>query len=740
MSKESIPHSKEIADFFFRDLFVSDEERCSLARMDNCQKSSFWILKRGFAIHPDFQAEQNYIDKAFAILDQAHLQAKKLHGMVESGQGGTHQARFERDVISDQVNKRLSQLDIGDASLVFGRIDQENSGQSETFYIGRVAIWDKQQDPITVDWRAPIAEGFYRATGKHPMGLIRRRHFATRKDVLLGIEDEFFGEDIVDDSDGPIFKGRMTLAATMEQARTGRLGDIVATIQGEQDEIIRSPLSGMLIVQGGPGTGKTVVALHRAAYLLYTYRFPLEGQGVLVVGPNRVFLTYIEQVLPSLGEAGVRLAVLTDLIPRVKVRGYDSENIAAIKGSNKMELVVRNAIHDRQRPIRDNLRIGYGLQRLSLTVSQTQQIINEAQRRFRNHNSARQFVRDQIFQKLALSSKHQLIDPEKLQNDLASALLIRETLEWMWPSLNAEHLIHDLFGSRALLRSAAGNHLTNDEIAALYRPRSSHATEVDWTSEDVPILDEAQAQLGPRAGYKEEETIRTYGHIVVDEAQDLSPMKLRMLKRRSLNGSMTLVGDIAQATGAWAHDNWEGMIEALSQKSGYRFSQLTVGYRLPQPTMDVANRLLRDTQFGFNPPVAVREMGDKPQFVSVETPARLSATVVALVRSELEKLGPGYLAVIVPDAYLDIMSDSLNSSGIRHGLVDAGALEDQVTLVPVSLVKGLEVDVAVVVEPDKIITGEKNGLRALYVALTRATQRLTIVHTSPLPESLMSED
>ncbi len=706
--------------------------------MVNCQKPPFLLdgEEKVVTVHPDFEAEQDYISNAFMVLNRSHLQAQKLHDMVESGKGGTHQARFERDVISDQVNKRLSQLDIGDASLVFGRIDQGDANHIETFYVGRIAVWDEQQDPITVDWRAPIAEGFYRATGKHPMGLTRRRHFATRKSVLLGIEDEFFGDDIVDDSDGPVFKGRMTLAATMEQARTGRLGDIVATIQGEQDEIIRSPLSGLLIVQGGPGTGKTVVALHRAAYLLYTHRFPLEGQGVLVVGPNRVFLTYIEQVLPSLGEAGVRLAVLSDLIPRAKVQGFDTEDVAAIKGSNEMEHVVRRAIQDRQRPIRNDLRIGYGLQRLSLSVTQSREIISEARRRYRNHNSGRSFVRDQVFKKLAESSKHQSLDPEKLKNDLAATLEIRETLEWMWPSLTAEHLIHDLFGSHSLLRSAAGRYLSEDATQALYRPRSPHASQVNWTSHDVPILDEAQAQLGPRSGYKEEETIRTYGHIVVDEAQDLSPMELRMLNRRSLNGSMTLVGDIAQATGAWAHDNWEGIVGALSHKSGTRFFQLTVGYRLPQPTMDVANRLLRDTQFGFNPPIAVREIGDEPRFVHIDTPARLSATVVALVRAELDKLGPGYLAVIVPDKYLEMMSDSLNSSGIEHGLVDAGALENQVTLVPVSLVKGLEVDSAIVVEPAEIIDGELNGLRALYVALTRATQRLIIAHAYPLPTPL----
>ena len=238
-------------------------------------------------IHPDFQTEQDYINKAYSVLARAHDEAKKLHKNVESGKGGTHQARFEKDVIADQVNKRLSQLDIGDASLVFGRIDQRNEDdENETFYIGRIAVWDESQDPITVDWRAPISESFYRATGRQPMGLTRRRHFASRGEKLLGIEDEFFGDDIIDDSSTPYFKGRMTLATTMEQARSGRLGDIIATIQGEQDEIIRAPLPGVLIVQGGPGTGKTVVALHRAAYLLYTHRFPLQGQGVLVVGPK----------------------------------------------------------------------------------------------------------------------------------------------------------------------------------------------------------------------------------------------------------------------------------------------------------------------------------------------------------------------------------------------------------------------------------------------------------------------
>ena len=269
--------------------------------------------------------------------------------MVESGQGGTHQARFERDVIQEQVNKRVSQLDIGDASLVFGRLDLADEREGETFYIGRVAVWDQDQEPITVDWRAPVAEPFYRATGRAPMGLARRRHFASRGATLLGVEDEDFGGGLDSEPNGPVLKGAATLAITMEQARTGRLGDIIATIQSEQDEIIRAPIPGVLVVQGGPGTGKTVVALHRAAYLLYTHRFPLEGQGVLVIGPNRLFLTYVEQVLPSLGEAGVQLAVLSDLVPRVRVRGFDPEDVARVKGDPALSHVLLQATKDRER-------------------------------------------------------------------------------------------------------------------------------------------------------------------------------------------------------------------------------------------------------------------------------------------------------------------------------------------------------------------------------------------------------
>ena len=692
-------------------------------------------------IHPDFKAEQEYIENAYEILERAHLEAKKLHNMVESGKGGTHQARFEKDVIADQVGKRLSQLDIGDASLVFGRIDQLGEDDTdESFYIGRIAVWDEKQDPITVDWRAPISEPFYRATGREAMGLSRRRHFASRGKKLLGIEDEFFGEGIIDDSDAPYFKGRMTLAATMEQARTGRLGDIIATIQGEQDEIIRAPLAGPLVVQGGPGTGKTVVALHRAAYLLYTHRFPLEGQGVLVVGPNRVFLTYIEQVLPSLGEAGVHLAVLGDLVHRVKVRGYDSEDVARIKGNAEMRNVIRRAIRDRERPLKKDLLIGYGLQRLRLRVDESALIIKEAKRRYKHHNAARSYVKNAVFEALAASSRSSDLNPTKLMADLGNVIEIREAMEWMWPTLTPEHLIHDLFGSKALLKSAARNIFAEAEILKLYRERSDHASSVIWTKEDAPILDEAQAALGPRSGHKEEDAIRTFGHIVVDEAQDLSPMEIRMLDRRSLNGSFTLVGDMAQATGAWAKDDWNEILNGLSSLKEPRYSYLTVGYRLPQPTMDVASRVLVGTQYESTTPNAVREHGEEPKFINVEIPARLLGSVTAVVRSELDESDSGTLAVITPEQYVKPLSDSFKASNIEHGLVDDGALTSKVTIVPVDLVKGLEIDIAIVIEPKEILNSATNGERSLYVALTRATRRLLILYADDLPELLQPEE
>ena len=695
--------------------------------------------------HPELDAEQAYIDHAYACLERSRQAATRLTSMVEVGRGGTEQARFEREVIYDTVIHRLTQLELGDASLCFGRIDRsaDDAEGTETFYIGRVAVSDDEQEPVVVDWRAPVAEPFYRATGRQPMGLVRRRHFATRGRRLLGVEDELFGAGL-DGLDLPlgegdnVVRGQGALFTALESARTGRLTDIVATIQGEQDEIIRAPLPGVLVVQGGPGTGKTVVALHRAAYLLYTHRFPLEGQGVLVIGPNRLFLGYIEQVLPSLGEAGVELAVLGDLVPDVSIRSYDESLTARVKGDPRMVTFLRRALRDRERPLRSDLVIGYGLQRLTLSTARSAEIVRDARRRYRRHNGARKFVESEVFAVLARSGRGDLA-PSEVRDRLRRDPQVREALERMWPVLTPAQFLHDLFGARGLLRNAARDLLTDEEWAALHRERSEDTTRIAWTHEDAPLLDEVRALLGPvprrRRVEGEDDEVRTYGHIVVDEAQDLSPMQLRMLERRSLNGSMTVVGDIAQATGQWAHASWDEILELLPSKREPHRAELTLGYRLPAPIMTLAARVLRHAAPDLRPPRSVREDGAEPT-VRRAGPEGLGAAVVAVTRLERAAVDPGQVAVVCARSQIEDVCAALDRADVAYGRATRHGLEHRVTVVEVGLVKGLEVDAVVVVEPAAIVEEESQGDRALYVALTRATKRLAIVHDRDLPPSL----
>jgi DNA helicase IV len=695
------------------------------------------------APHPDLAAEQAYLDRAYDCLEASRAAATRLSSMVEVGRGGTEQARFERDVIWDTMLHRLSQLHLGDASLCFGRIDAE--GDPTPYYIGRIAVSDEHQEPVIVDWRAPVAEPFYRATGRQSMGLARRRHFASRGRTLLDIEDELFGDAAtalgLDGQAANGISGHGALISALESARSGKLGDIAATIQGEQDEIIRAELPGVLVVQGGPGTGKTVVALHRAAYLLYTHRFPLEGQGVLVVGPNRLFLGYIEQVLPSLGEAGVELAVLADLVDDVAVQGRDEHLTARVKGDLRMVQVLRRAVRDRQRPLRQDLVVGYGLTNLRVSAAESERIVTEARRRYHRHNSGRRFVEGELFAALARSSREDL-SASTVRDRLRHTLEVREALERMWPALTPAQLLHDLYGSRGLLRSASRRVLADDEWASLARARAAAVDEVVWTNDDAPLLDEARALLGPKPRARRsgadgsDDEVRTYGHIVVDEAQDLSPMQLRMLNRRSLNGSMTIVGDIAQSTGEWAHGSWQEILDHLPDKRPPRRAELTVGYRLPAPNMALAARVLRVADPDVSPPVSIREDGDPPRILRTR-PDELPVEVVTTALDELGAVGAGNVAVIVPSSLLDPVSDAFAAAGVDFGRATRHGLDAQITVVPVGLVKGLELDASVVVEPASMVDEEAQGLRALYVALTRATKRLAVVHARDLPEALL---
>jgi len=718
--------------------------------------------------HPDLAEEQAYIDHAYECLDRSREEVWRLRDLTEVGRGGTFQARWEQEVFEENIRNRLSQLELHTAALVFGRIDRlppegdrpgTNGDQDrvdfESFHIGRLALSDEQREPVVVDWRAPVAEPFYRATGRNPMGLARRRHFSVRGRELLAIEDELFGTghlgigtDIESgiESGGtngqvaplPGLSGYSTLIAALQQGRTGQLGDIVATIQAEQDEIIRSAQSGVLVVQGGPGTGKTVVALHRAAYLLYTYRFPLEDQGVLVIGPNRLFLRYIERVLPSLGEAGVEQVVMSDLVPDVRFGATDSGRAARVKGDPRMEAVIAKAVRDRARPLREDLVVPFGTMFLRLRMSDSQRIVASARRRFRRHNAARRWVEGEVFAALAASARAEL-SAEQVRERLRQTDEIRGALERMWPVLSPAQLLHDLFGSKALLKLAAVRHLDEHEYLALYRPRAAEVADVRWTDADAALLDEAREQLGPRLGkggkVNEEDEIRTYGHIVIDEVQDLSPMQLRMAARRSLNGSMTVVGDLAQATGQFAPRDWDDVLAHLPSRRPARLTELTVGYRIPESVMGLATRVLRIAAPALTPPISVRH-GDAAPVFEQAAPGDLGVAVAAAVTDLLALVGDGNVAVVTPSSLAEPMAAALADEGVAVGVGPTDGLDAKVTLLPVGMVKGLELDGVVVVEPGRIVAEEPQGLRALYVALTRATQRLTIVHADPLPEAL----
>ena len=702
--------------------------------------------------HPELADEQRFVDHAYECLEQTRNDAWQIREMNEASTGGTFQARYERNAFDEVLVGRLTQLDLGDAALVFGRIDRmtESPEVFESFHIGRIAVADSNREPVVVDWRAPVAEPFYRATGREPMGLVRRRHFAVQGREVLGIEDELFGAghlgvghdeglDGTPASGAPQLRGYSTLLTVLSRGRTGQLGDIVATIQAEQDEIIRSSQQGVLVVEGGPGTGKTVVALHRAAYLLYTFRFPLEDQGVLVVGPNRVFLRYIEKVLPSLGEAGVEQVVLADLVRGHSFSAKDSENVARIKGDLRMAKIVVNSVGDRQRALHKDVEIGFGAGYLRLTRGESATIVREARRRFRRHNAAHHWVETEVVTAMIASSHNQELDLESTRDALREIKEFQAVINYMWPVLTPAELLHDLYSSKALMRLAAQKVCTPAEYETLYRQRALSLADAKFSDADVAVLDEALAVLGPRprrsGRINEADEIRTYGHIVIDEVQDLSPMQLRMISRRSLNGSMTIVGDIAQATSAHAPASWQEVLAHLPKKNPSRIIGLTVGYRIPKQIMDLATQVMLAAAPNQVAPVSVREGDAAPKFVQCSG-GELLAKLIDETNRLVTELSDGNVAIVCPDEMTEEICRALDSAKIVFGRAGASGIDFGLTVVPVSVIKGLELDGVVVVEPAKIVAAQTHGLRALYVALTRSTRRLSVVHSQALPVAM----
>jgi DNA helicase IV len=452
-----------------------------------------------------------------------------------------------------------------------------------------------------------------------------------------------------------------------------------------------------------------------------------------------VFLRYIERVLPSLGEAGVEQVVLHDLIPDARFGARDPAITARVKGGVKMIDVVAKAVRDRERALREPLVVPYGLTYLRLSPQESARIVKGARRRYRHHNSARRWVENELWAALAASHREE-ISPITVREQVRHLDDVRIALERMWPVLTPTQLLHDLYGSKPLLKLAGAGVLTEEEWSSLYRARSADLAEVRWTEADAALLDEAREILGPRLNklgkIDEGDQIRTYGHIVIDEVQDLTPMQLRMASRRSLNGSMTIVGDLAQATGALAPANWSEVLSHLPDRKEQRVVGLSIGYRIPGPIMDLATRVMIAASPDLRAPTAVREDGEPPRFVAVDSVELRGAAIVDSVRALLTEVGDGNVAVIVPDELTEETAAILDAAGIDHSRATRGGIGGAVSLVPVSVVKGLELDGVVVVEPALIVDAHERGLNALYVALTRATKRLTIIHALALPEVL----
>lgn len=686
------------------------------------------ISEQDLARHPDFDAEQAYIEHAYRCLDAMKQSTELLRDSVlRDSSGGTHQARFQRDVMVQSALERLEQLEIGNAALCFGRID---SDVAERFYIGRRAVSEPNQEPVIVDWRVPVAEGFYRATGKNRLNINLRRHFDCQGQTLVGIEDERFS----DNGEELGLSGTGALVSALEAKRTGSMRDIVSTIQREQDEIIRADLDGVLVVQGGPGTGKTAVALHRAAYLLFTHRKSLERDGVLVIGPNRLFLRYIDRVLPALGESGVALTTPEGLFSGVKVTAVDPARIARLKGDPRMATVIERAVAGYETGIDEELTLEFNDRTLRVAPRMAAAIVASLRKMDGTHNSKVRIARNQLARRLhsqyaRLLSRNQKGARTSVES-LGRAEMLKELfadpdfntiVDKVWPMLSVEGVFKELFAAPV---SAGSGIFTQEEISDLVRNSDL------WARDDIALLDEILALIGTSAvdpqDDDDDETHATYGHIIVDEAQDLSPMQLRMLRRRSRNGSMTVVGDVAQATGATLPSGWDEVLEHLPSWKGQKVAELSVNYRTPTEIMDLAGKVLREVAPHLRPPESVRSTGVGPRFIKVGS----DELVERVAKVAKDEIVVGKVAVVADQALLDEVAARLFELKVDH----SDALTSDVTLLSVGQVKSLEFDSVVVVEPAALV--ETQGLRSLYVALTRSTQHLTIVYSDPLPRAL----
>lgn len=746
------------------------------------------------AFERELAGERAYVGQLYQRLDQLREATEsKLRSTRKNQSVGNHQNRSERDAYASFYEDRLAQYNAVDHRLAFGRLDMDDDAVR---YVGRIGLATEEHERLLIDWRAPEAGTFYQATAFNRQGVRRRRHLMLERREVTGFEDDVLDSAMLDDEDASLH-GEGALLAALNRKRTGRMGDIVATIQAEQDAIIRADLAGVRVVQGGPGTGKTAVALHRAAYLLYTFRERLNNSGVLVVGPSSSFMWYIERVLPSLGETGVVMSSLATLYPGLRAVPETDPAVARVKGDLRMAEVIKKAVADRQKVPATSVRLAVDSMDITLSPKLVKHARATARSTGKPHNEAREtFVKvllkeltRQLNEKLDAAAGH-AVDRPYLEEDVRNSLDVRRAINLAWMPLSAETLVRSLFSKPEYLASATQGILTDAERQVLVR-----SADQPFTESDVPLLDEAAELLGDfskvtgaaaaqRAeaahqanlenarkalenAHQQLEDIgvdgvitaeqiaelneetgermtaaraaksdRTwaYGHVVIDEAQELSAMQWRLLMRRCPMKSFTVVGDIAQASSAAAASSWA---QALKPFVGERFhlDELTVNYRTPAQISDAAVSVARAAGLEISAPRAIREGNWSPS-ARVVGAENLIPSVVATVSEEVAQAGGGLIGVIVADSRYREVASAISTAHRDNTGTSKSALEHQILVLTPWEAKGLEFDVVIIVEPMDLIEAANGSVGDLYVSMTRPTQRLHLIAGTDLPAGL----
>ncbi|MFJ9997808.1 HelD family protein [Streptomyces werraensis] len=633
------------------------------------------------------------------------------------------------EVLQHQIEERIKALaDLSDTPLFFGRLDylrapgaeQAEGAEGERFYIGRRHVHDADGDPMVIDWRAPVSQPFYRASKKDPMDVGLRRRFGYTGGDLTAYEDEHLSDPAEAATTSKL------LQQEIERPRVGPMRDIVATIQPEQDEIVRSGLSGSVCVQGGPGTGKTAVGLHRVAYLLYAHRERLARTGTLVVGPNRSFLHYIEQVLPALGELTVAQATVDDLVAHVEVRGTDDATAATVKGDARMAEVLRRALYSHVTMPTEPVVVVRGSRRWRVPAYELEEIVRQLLDRDIRYGAARDALPQRIAHAVLVQMERAGEAPDdRVQDTVARNAAVKAAVKAVWPAVDPAKLVLRLLGDAEFLAEHAEGLLDEQEQkAVLWAKPARSVKSAKWSAADTVLIDEA-ADLIQRTP--------SLGHVVLDEAQDLSPMQYRAVGRRCTTGSATVLGDLAQGTTPWATRSWEEALAHLGKPDAV-VEELTAGFRVPTDVITYASRLLPYIAPGLTPVASIRE---NPGFFEVRG-ASGPDDVIAACRELLTR--EGSVGLIAADPRIPALTEALASAGLPHVSPGEETTEStRLTLVPASLAKGLEYDYVLLAEPQAVVDAEpdeRTGLRRLYVTLTRAVSGLVITHGAPLPAQL----